>query len=129
MRQIGLANHNFADVNNRLPPGQLGLFPQISDSAATSNASSNNQWLSALAYLLPYFEQTAASSLITTNMNVDDLRPYWGNDGSTVASAKTRIKTFVCPSTQLYGPQPGFVVATTNLFLNGIQISGWNNST
>jgi prepilin-type N-terminal cleavage/methylation domain-containing protein len=128
LKQIGLANQVFFDVNNRFPPGQLGLVPHT-DSGTTGGSSSNNQWLAPLAYLLPYVEQTAASNLITTNMNVDDLKPYWGNDGSTVTSARTRIKAFACPSTQLYGPNPGFVVATVNLYLNGVQISGWNNST
>lgn len=129
LKQIGLASHSFADVQGRLPPGHLGLVPHVSDTTATANASSNNQWVGVLAYLLPYFEQTAASSLITTNMNVEDHQDSWNNHNSTVASARTRIKTLSCPSTQLYGPNAGFVVATVNIYLNGAQIVGWNNST
>ncbi len=129
LKQIGLANHVFFDVQGQLPPGHLGLLPHISDTAATSNASSNNQWVGSLAYLLPYFEQSAVSSLITTNMRVEDYQNSWNNHNSSVAAARTRIKTLSCPSTQLYGAQPGFIVATVNLFLNGTQIVGWNNST
>jgi prepilin-type N-terminal cleavage/methylation domain-containing protein len=128
LKQIGIANQVFYDVNNRFPPGQLGVLPHT-DSTTTNNLSTNNQLLAPLAYLLPYVEQTAASNLIVTNMNVDDVKPYWGNDGSTVTSARTRIKTFVCPSSQLYGPNAGFVVASVNAYLNGTQIIGWNNST
>src|SRR5437762_7297953 len=102
MKQIGIANQVFNDVNNRFPPGNLG--PPIGDSGSTNSAATNNQLIAALAYLLPYFEQTAASNLIVTNMNIEDVKPYWGNDSSTLAAAKTRVKTFACPSTQLYGP-------------------------
>lgn len=85
--------------------------------------------LAPLAYLLPFLEQTAVSNLITTNMSVDEVAPYWGNDGSSVAAARTRIKTFVCPSTQLYGPNPGFIAGSCGLYLSGVDITGWENST
>jgi prepilin-type N-terminal cleavage/methylation domain-containing protein len=128
LRQIGLANHAFTNARQQFPPGSLGLMPHT-DSTTTGNRATSHQLLGPLAYLLPYVEQTAASSLITTNMDVDAIQAYWGNHSSSVAAARTRIKTFSCPSTQLYGPNPGFVVATVNLYLNGVQISGWNNST
>jgi prepilin-type N-terminal cleavage/methylation domain-containing protein len=128
LRQIALANHAFTNVQQYFPPGQLGLVPHT-DSTTTNNRATGHQLLGPLAYLLPYVEQTAASSLITTNMDVDAIQAYWGNHSSSVAAARTRIKTFSCPSTQLYGPNPGFVAATVNLYLNGVQITGWNNST
>jgi prepilin-type N-terminal cleavage/methylation domain-containing protein len=128
LRQIGLANHAFTNAQQRFPPGQLGLMPHT-DSTTTGNQATGNQLLAPLAYLLPYVEQTAVSSLIATNMDVDVVQSYWGNSGSSTTAARTRIKTFSCPSTQLYGTNPGFVAATVNLYLNGVQISGWNNST
>lgn len=124
LKQVGLANHMFHDVNGRFPPGQLGLMPH-KDSTTSNSSSSTNQWIGVLPYLLPYIEQTTLSNLITTNLNVDEYQNYWGNHSSTVTSARTRIKSLVCPSTQTYGANPGFIVGTTNLYENGIQISGW----
>jgi prepilin-type N-terminal cleavage/methylation domain-containing protein len=128
MKQIGVANQVFYDANNRFPPGQLGPFPHP-DQAGYESTRTNHQLLGPLAYLLPYVEQTAASNLITTNMNIEDVQIYWGNHGSSVTSARTRIKTFACPSANLYGPNPGFIAASVGLFLNGVNITGWNNST
>jgi prepilin-type N-terminal cleavage/methylation domain-containing protein/prepilin-type processing-associated H-X9-DG protein len=128
LKQIAMAAHTFHDIHNRLPPGHLGLTPHTTDTAITSD-SNRNQWVGVLAYLLPYYEQSAASNLITTNMSVEDRVRYWGNDSSTVASARTPIKSLVCPATPTYGPNAGFVVATVNIYLNGVQIVGWNNST
>jgi len=128
LKQIALANQVFHDVNNRFPPGQLGLTP-YTDSTATGNAITANQSVGPLAFLLPYIEQSSVASLITTNMNVEDTKPWWAGDSSSVAAAKTRIKTFGCPSNQMYGPNAGFVAATISLYVNGVQIYGWNNST
>jgi prepilin-type N-terminal cleavage/methylation domain-containing protein len=128
LKQIGIANQVFYDVNQRFPPGTLGHLPHA-DSTVTGNQATNNQLLAPLAYLLPYVEQTSVRNMIDTNPNVEDVRPYWGNSASSRAGAQTRIKTFACPSTQLYAPSAGFVVATVNIYLNGVQISGWNNST
>jgi len=126
LKQIGLASHNFFDVNGRLPPGSLGLMPHVSDSTATgSGAAPTNQLIGSLAHLLPYFEQTAASSLIVTNMNVDEKARSWNNDGSTVAASRTRIKSLACPSTQLYGPNPDWIVSSVGIYLNGVVITGW----
>jgi hypothetical protein len=74
-------------------------------------------------------EQANVSNLIVTNMNLEDVKPYWINDSATIAAAKTRIKSLACPSTQLYGPNRNWVVATINVYFNGSQIYGWNNST
>jgi prepilin-type N-terminal cleavage/methylation domain-containing protein len=127
LKQIGIANQIFYDVNQRFPPGQLGPYPH-GDNASYSSTVTRNQLLGPLAYLIPYMEQTAAFGLIVTNMNIDDVQPYWGNNGSTVTAARTRIKAFACPSTMLYGPNPGFICASVGVYLNGVQIDGWNNS-
>jgi len=128
LKQIGLANQNFHDANGRLPPGNLGPYPHT-DSATTDSQTPNNQIIGCLAFLLPYMEQTSVSNLIVTSMNVDDVKPYWVNDNATIAAAKTRIKSFACPSTQLYSPNRNWVVATVNVYFNGSQIYGWNGST
>src|SRR5262249_45680797 len=86
LKQIGIASHHFHNSNNPLPPGNLD--PPHADQTTTGNQSPNNQLVGALAFLLPYVEQSAASNLIVTNMNVDDVKPYWLNDSSSVAAAK-----------------------------------------
>jgi len=62
-------------------------------------------------------------------MNLEDVKPYWINDNATIAAARTRIKSLACPSTQLYGPRKNWIGATVNVYFNGSQIYGWNNST
>jgi len=127
LKQIGLANQMFYDANQRFPPGQLGPLPHA-DSATYNAQLTNNQALGAMAFLIPYLEQSGAASLINTSMNVDEVRPWWGGNGSTVAAAQTRIKSLVCPATNLYGPSPGFIAATTGLFLNGVSALGWDTN-
>jgi prepilin-type N-terminal cleavage/methylation domain-containing protein len=127
MKQIGIANQAFYDAYSRFPPGQLGPLPHP-DLTTYKTAVTNNQAMGPLAYLLPYVEQTAANSLITTNMNLDDVQPYWGNNGSTVTAAKTRIKTFACPSTVLYGPNPGGIVITAGVYMSGLDITFWDTT-
>jgi prepilin-type N-terminal cleavage/methylation domain-containing protein/prepilin-type processing-associated H-X9-DG protein len=127
LKQIALAAHSFSDSNSRLPPGNLGLMPHVADATATgTGASPTNQHIGSLAFLLPYIEQSAASSLIVTNMNLDDKAPSWNRDGSTVAASRTRIKTFACPSTQLYKPNPDWIVSSIGLTIGGVAIVGWS---
>jgi prepilin-type N-terminal cleavage/methylation domain-containing protein len=128
MKQLAIAGQVFHDVYQRFPPGNLGPLPHA-DSTTTSGQNTSNQLLGTLAFLLPYMEQTAASNLITTNTNLDEVKTYWVNDSSSVAAAKTRIKAFNCPSSQLYGPRRNWIVATVNVYFNGTQIYGWNAPT
>lgn len=128
MRQLGLAAHTFHGLYNRLPPGQLGPFPHT-DSTTYQAQVSNNQAVGPLVYLLPYLEQTAVSSLIVTNTNLEDVKPYWGNDGSTVTAARTRIKTFACPSNFLYTPSPGRVALSVGFYRSGVDLTYWDTTT
>jgi prepilin-type N-terminal cleavage/methylation domain-containing protein len=129
LKQIGIAQQVFYDINNRFPPGQLGPMPHPTGSTAFDNTVSNHQGLAPLAYLLAYIEQAPASSLIQTNMNVDDVQAWWGGNGSSVTAARTRIKSFVCPSTNLYGrPNLGLIAWTTGLYVSGIGASGWDTN-
>jgi prepilin-type N-terminal cleavage/methylation domain-containing protein len=131
LKQIGIAHQIFYDTNNRFPPGQLGPFP-IPDDATYDSTYTRHQLLGPLAYVIPYMEQTAAANLIVTDMNLTTVQPYWGNHGSTVTSARTRIKSLVCPASQLYGANPGYICATVGIYsngaTNGVQINGWDKS-
>src|SRR5262249_28914658 len=76
LKQIRLSNQVFHDAFGRLPPGNLGPFPHT-DSSTTSSQTPSNQIVGALAFLLPYMEQANVKNLIVTNMNLEDVKPYW----------------------------------------------------
>lgn len=114
LRQIGLAAHNFHDTNGKFPPGYLGPIPH----ASYQDFPSNQQYVGVLAYLLPFTEQTPSFNQITTNLRVDQTDNAWFNNPSTTAAGKVRIKSFECPSADLYGHSLG-VTATINLHLTG----------
>lgn len=84
MKQLGLALHNYHDVNNRFPPssvdggGKIGIFVR----------------------LLPYMEQQAL---------FDQVR-YDGNYVQNLPMALNRVNTLLCPS----GPQQNSVSTAAN---------------
>jgi prepilin-type processing-associated H-X9-DG protein len=91
LKQIALANHNFHDSNQRFPEFNTGY--------------SGVAGFSALAQLLPFMEQTAASNEINETLTSYDSVPTdW--DGSarvrinspTQNVAKMSISSFRCPS-------------------------------
>jgi prepilin-type N-terminal cleavage/methylation domain-containing protein/prepilin-type processing-associated H-X9-DG protein len=74
LKQIALASHNFCDANQCLPPG-----------------ASPSSGASALAFLLPYLEQSNLLALFDMTADVT----------STVVNATARhneVQTFLCPS-------------------------------
>ena len=86
-----------------------------------------HQSLGCLAYLLPYMEQTGASSLITTDMTVDPVKPWWCGDPSTVTASKTRVRSFLCPSVAT-GQDPTAIAFTTSVYGAGPNNPpGWDN--
>jgi prepilin-type N-terminal cleavage/methylation domain-containing protein len=111
LKQIGLAAHNFADVHGRLPPGHLApLQHQLYKTTAGSH-----QLTGPLAQILPYMEQTNTHSFIKSSPDPDVVQAFWGGDSSNVAAARVRIKTFACPSTNVY-ENPALVAYTLGLF-------------
>jgi prepilin-type N-terminal cleavage/methylation domain-containing protein len=80
LRQIGLANHNFATDHNGLLPTGKGWFP------GPPNSGARGQWL---FHLLPYLEQ---DNLYKCSYNGAFYDSY--NDDVTAKP----IKSFVCPS-------------------------------
>jgi prepilin-type N-terminal cleavage/methylation domain-containing protein len=126
MKQIGLAAHEFHDTYHLLPPGYLGPVPH-----ADFNAATGNQYLGSLVYLLPYMEQKNLYDLVQTEKNVDKIGPGWWSNGSTVAAALTKVKPFLCPSTNPY-ISPNGVTASLNVYQSGstlfFQIVYFSNS-
>jgi prepilin-type N-terminal cleavage/methylation domain-containing protein/prepilin-type processing-associated H-X9-DG protein len=98
MKQIGLALHNYHDVNGAFPPGALirYLFGN------PSSTSYNNGDCSVHVRLLPFMEQTALYNAANMNFGFFNV-----TDGGQVKNSTTSIavvSTFVCPS----GPTPGW---------------------
>jgi len=111
LKQLGVAAHQFHDAFGRLPPGYLGPIPHADWNAHQSD----NQYIGVLAQLLPYVEQQGAYNLIQTKMGVNDIDGAWWNNSSSTAAARTKIKTFLCPSTDAYMQYTG-VAATINIY-------------
>jgi prepilin-type N-terminal cleavage/methylation domain-containing protein/prepilin-type processing-associated H-X9-DG protein len=86
LKQIGLALHNYHDVNNRFPPGYV-------DRNTNPNSTPDNDlgpgwgWAS---FLLPYVEQDNLYKQINFNQGV--------GIGSNVAVCQLPLKIFQCPS-------------------------------
>ena len=114
LKQIGLACHNYESAYGVLPhPGQV-------DSTGTTSTTYMTE--STPTLLLPYIEQENVYRMMEHSIN--GYATYNGLNGAaihpkargavyndpaypnTVAAAKTRIKTYVCPSTPV-GPDRG----------------------
>ncbi len=92
LKQIGLATHNFHDTMKQFPPGYLGDPP-------ATDATSGNQQLGTLPYLLPFMEQNAIWEKITLETRVDvHTGPAWWNHAPTWTTAQYRLGAFLCPS-------------------------------
>lgn len=127
LKQLGIANQVFYDVNNRFPPGQLGPAPPPNLTDYQGKVTSH-QAMGPLFYLLPYIEQTALANLVANNPRLDVVESWWPGKGPSVSAGRTRVKTFVCPSSNVYTVQPGFVAGTLGLYDNGVDATGWNTT-
>jgi len=132
LKQIGLAVHNYESAYGKLPhPGQC-------DSTGTGSTTYMTQ--STPTLLLPYIEQENVFRLMEHTIN--GFATYNGLNGAaihpksqgavyndpaypnTVAAAKAKIKTYVCPSTPvspersdplLYGAWDYMFIATSDI--------------
>ncbi|MBI3407770.1 MAG: DUF1559 domain-containing protein [Planctomycetes bacterium] len=87
LKQIGLALHNYHDVNKVLPPGYSASGPYVDGATDTSPG-----WGWA-AYILPYVEQD------TLFRQIDLTKPI-----ETQPAIQNTVRVFLCPSDQ-YPPQ------------------------
>lgn len=123
LKQIGLALHNYLDVNNGFPPS---FISDITSSG--TNLTNGGEW-SAHARLLPYLEQA--------NMyNAADLSRAYG-DPINAAIPTIRVAAYQCPSdpndrartnssgaTIHYPLSYGFNGGTWRVWVNGSRIAG-----
>jgi len=119
LKQISLAAHNYDSTFGRLPGGLI-MDP----------AQSNYNFISVLTHLLPYIEQKPAYDLIpagalqfppTAPTNGSGIT-WWGSisagaNAPTVTAARTKIKTYECPS------DPDKYSQATGVFI-GMTITG-----
>ncbi len=119
LKQIGLACHNYQSTLGRLPPGYLGPTDNFDASQATTF-----QYVGVLAFLLPYLELDTIHKNLNVNWNVTQLGQNWWLDNdpknptNTWTMAHTRIKTFLCPSTDPYATRAEGVVAVGEHYFN-----------
>jgi len=108
LKQIGLAAHNYASANrDLLPPGYLGTYPNLAQTLTAAPGAGGGQWVGALAFLLPYLEQSSVYSMMLDGVPQNYLKnDYKGDPWYTLGSATSgpfpastaKIKTFICPS-------------------------------
>ena len=84
LRQIGLALHNYNDVNESLPPGLVSSSSDVSDSAAT-----------AFTFMLPFLEEDNTFRLY----HFED--PWYALSNYVVVGIPVRV--FLCPTNRVQG--------------------------
>ncbi|HVL12027.1 MAG TPA: DUF1559 domain-containing protein [Gemmata sp.] len=91
LKQMGLALHNFHDVQNKLPPGAQQQVLPVPTPAGTQTYIAGTSWL---VFILPQIEQENLYRLYRFDL------PY--NNAANAAVGNNIVKTFYCPS----GPDP-----------------------
>lgn len=102
MRQIMIAAHNYHGDFLKLPPGYLGPIPDDMTVSSALN-DTNGPHVGMLAILLPYLEGDNIFKQFSTLLELGLTRngPAWFNNTTVVQVARTRIKTYLCPSDNL----------------------------
>jgi len=99
LKQLGLACHNYSDVNKCFPPKRSGT-PYQSDTPPVGNCQAISGWLR----LAPYYEQQAIYSMWSTTLTVGATtwQPYgpcpWGATNGSYPPFLTQVPTLLCPS-------------------------------
>src|SRR5262249_11511861 len=113
LKQIGLACHNYQSTRGSLPPGDLGPIPY--DQVPPPN---DTQFVGCLVFLLPYLELDNIYHRLQINFDLKTPGPRWYTNEANWTMAQTRIKGFLCPSTDPY--------QSTNGTAYGAHFFHWN---
>jgi prepilin-type N-terminal cleavage/methylation domain-containing protein/prepilin-type processing-associated H-X9-DG protein len=129
MKQLGIALHNYHDVNGTFPPGRIWSnvgFPTI------FSGQQNTTWF---CLMLPFFEQGTLANAF--NFSLGSEGPVLGitnipalDANSTVAS--TKLSVFQCPSDRqiIFNINPNYVGPKYSqfLFTKGNYATSWGNT-
>ena len=112
LKQITLGAHTYQSTNDKFPAGLI------------NNTTISANYISALTHLLPYIEQEAVHKMIPQNEfdYTTCTAPWWGSisrgaSAPMINAARTKVKTFMCPS------DPSSDKQTTGVFI-GLTIAG-----
>lgn len=99
LKQLGLACHNYESTYGRLPPGWLGPLNNEQNPIPSNQTYQN---IGLLTFLLPFMEQESLHRQIRAEYDLKVVAPAWWLDQRNWTLAQTRIKSFLCPSTDPY---------------------------
>src|SRR5262245_45176900 len=101
LKQLGLACHNYDSSHGRLPPGYLGPPPERNEQMYGPDRD-RCPHVGLLVFLLPYIEQDNVYRPLQVESDPGRLRTAWYTNPVYWELAQTRIKSFECPSDDLY---------------------------
>src|SRR5207249_4075384 len=112
LKQIELGAHNFHSAYGKLPPGVLAS--NLPRDLNSGSPCMKNQWVGALAFLLPYIEQDNIYKALQVNWEIDSSKyntygtgsgpiagawyGNWWDNPINFQLARSRIPIFLCPS-------------------------------
>jgi len=128
MKQLGLAVHNYHDINNGLPPGRIWTnsgFPTI------FAGMQNTTWF---CLMLPMFEQGTLANAFNYQLGSEGPSST-GNIGGLIANstvAGTKLAVFQCPSDRqiIFNINPGYAGPALGAipFTKGNYAVSWGNA-
>ena len=124
LKQLGLAVHNHADANKKLPPGYRFPIPPGTASPvhSTLRFSGRGAWAWS-AFLLPHLEEASIYDQHAASLN--DPAGVWPTGGSAANGLGTRPAVFSCPSDAELPVQGISGFGTSNYVANyGLHYSG-----
>src|SRR5207245_1410411 len=141
LKQIGLALHNFHDVNQKFPPGvgavgdKRTFGPWTTDLTYNADTIPPSQRIrSWLATILPYVEQEALFKQLPINPKSPTLSTFFNIPDNNLSA--TLVPQYLCPSEPRgYQVYPGDSTYTANTFTSYCAVGGidswadsWPNS-
>jgi prepilin-type N-terminal cleavage/methylation domain-containing protein/prepilin-type processing-associated H-X9-DG protein len=99
LKQLALAAQNYESANCKFPFG-LAIINNTDAAQQPFPTFSNNTGVGCLAYLLPYVEQNNVFMQLQVNWDpfTTAANSLWYQNAANTVPARTRIKTFECPS-------------------------------
>jgi prepilin-type N-terminal cleavage/methylation domain-containing protein/prepilin-type processing-associated H-X9-DG protein len=94
LKQLALSAQAYESANGQFPFGAA----MISITDASAGFVANNSGVGCLAYLLPYVEQNNVYTQLQVSWDPYSTANWWWSNTANHAPARTRIKTFECPS-------------------------------